>query len=847
MPPTILKRRHDLRNKNVTLKLMKKFKDLKVSQRMEYARFKSNERIEEMSVEDLRRHLKNLLDDDADLLLDLAGAPVCEDSLRKLAHVAILLANEIGQPQGHDLQDKEDTEEEDDEQGPSTSKRKRTTLKQRIENLEKVKEDTVKDLKEKGVVEIHNLPPLSAPEWEMNVNFNPFAALKDVRTHPTWVTLNKDKPTPAVRSNPSKDLKNSIPTNLGSLPLRDPDNFVAGGLNACKDEWLKLPKHLPENVVRWISEGVNVQDFFQTFKGNFKGKAYNSAEPPRAFFNNSTTCKNYLEFISREILNRLQSGSIRLWGKLGECELPKVVMPLTIEPSKPRLCHDERYLNLWIKDCPFQLENLKHVPRLVEKDVLMVACDEKSGCDHVRLTQGSETYFGFQFGGWVFTYSVIPFGWKASAFVYQTIGMQVTTFLRELGIITLQYIDDRLLVASNRMGSFESDISKVSFEMLELLTRLGYTLSLKKSRLFPSTELKFLGFIVDSAKQAFILPCDKKHSFITLRNHILNSETVDVKTLQKFAGKCVSMNLVVPAARLYCREVNAAISRGLKNSRLIPITGDLKREIEHWNFIDNWDTYVPWRRELHKQITLATDASLFKYGVSVMSAEQETLTFGDFWDSNDKRPIHLKEAEALIKALQSLDSAVHNHRVDIMTDNTSVIAAWENQGARNKPLNDIMKSLFTLTYNHNIDLHLTYIASNQNKADAPSRSISLTDSKLSDKSWALVEMAFGPHTVDLMSLDSNAMKTPEGVPLRHFTPSPSPFSAGVNVFAQDIIKEENPYVNPPFNIILPLLKFLKDQHAEVINLEQIDERLSTLHNQNINSPHQKKKSSLAST
>lgn len=430
-------------------------------------------------------------------------------------------------------------------------------------------------------METRKLSALSAPEWETIVKFDPLAALKGVRTHPTWVTLNNYKHTLAVCAKPSEVLKDIIPTNLGSLPLRDPDNFVAGGLNACKDEWLNLTNHLPENVARWISEGVNVKDFFQTFTGNFKGKTYNSKEPPKAFFKNSTTCKHHLEFIQKEILNRLQSGSIRLWVNFGECELPRVIMPLTIEPSKPRLCHDERYLNLWIKDCPFQLENLKHVPRLVGKDVLMVACDDKSGYDHVRLTLDSETYFGFQFGGWVFTYSVIPFGWKASAFVYQTIGMQVTTFLRELGIITLQYIDDRLLVASNSTGSFQSDINKVSFVMVELLTRLGYTLSLKKSRLVPSTKLKFLGFIVDSAKQAFILPHDKKHAFITLRNHILNSETVEVKTLQKFAGKCVSMNLVFPAARLYCREVNAAISRGLKNSRALQITGDLRQEIEH--------------------------------------------------------------------------------------------------------------------------------------------------------------------------------------------------------------------------------------------------------------------------
>ncbi len=65
---------------------------------------------------------------------------------------------------------------------------------------------------------------------------------------------------------------------------------------------------------------------------------------------------------------RVKNGSLRVWGKLGECELPKAIMPLTIEPSKPRLVHDERYLNLWITDCPFQLDTLKHVHRLVATD-----------------------------------------------------------------------------------------------------------------------------------------------------------------------------------------------------------------------------------------------------------------------------------------------------------------------------------------------------------------------------------------------------------------------------------------------------------------------------------------------
>ena len=46
-------------------------------------------------------------------------------------------------------------------------------------------------------------------------------------------------------------------------------------------------------------------------------------------------------------------------GKVGECEPPHLVMPSMVEPSKPRLCHDERFLSLWVRDSPFSLRYIK--------------------------------------------------------------------------------------------------------------------------------------------------------------------------------------------------------------------------------------------------------------------------------------------------------------------------------------------------------------------------------------------------------------------------------------------------------------------------------------------------------
>ena len=118
-------------------------------------------------------------------------------------------------------------------------------------------------------------------------------------------------------------------------------------------------------------------------------------------------------------------------------------MPLTVEATKPRLCHDERFLNLWVKDSPFTLDYISNLPRYVGKDSFQTTIDDKSGYDDVRLAENSRKFFGLQWQGVYYLYHTIPFGWKASAYIYHTIGMGATSYIRSLGMPCSQYIDDR--------------------------------------------------------------------------------------------------------------------------------------------------------------------------------------------------------------------------------------------------------------------------------------------------------------------------------------------------------------------------------------------------------------------
>lgn len=75
-------------------------------------------------------------------------------------------------------------------------------------------------------------------------------------------------------------------------------------------------------------QGVDVMEFFSHFKENFKGLSYDSDEPPNIFLGNKVSCRDHKEFVCQTLNEKIRSGAIRVLGKIGECDMPRVVMPL---------------------------------------------------------------------------------------------------------------------------------------------------------------------------------------------------------------------------------------------------------------------------------------------------------------------------------------------------------------------------------------------------------------------------------------------------------------------------------------------------------------------------------------
>ena len=182
------------------------------------------------------------------------------------------------------------------------------------------------------------------------------------------------------------------------LPL-----FVTGNLHRNLAQWNTLIEDSESDVLKWIKDRVDINDFIQTFKGEFWGVQYDHEYPPPRQFQNAKNCAQFVGFINSELQERIRSGAIYYVRKVGEFAPPYIVSPITIEPTKPRLCINLMYLNCFMKDTPFSIDTLSEVPKIVKKNSFLTKLDDKSGYDNVLMSENSKSLLGFQWGWSLFS------------------------------------------------------------------------------------------------------------------------------------------------------------------------------------------------------------------------------------------------------------------------------------------------------------------------------------------------------------------------------------------------------------------------------------------------------------
>ena len=129
----------------------------------------------------------------------------------------------------------------------------------------------------------------------------------------------------------------------------------------------------------------------------------------------------------------------------------------------------------------------------------------------------------------------MPMGLACAPRLFTKFMKPVYSFLRSNGFDSVAYIDDSLLI-----GSSPSECTLNVEATMKLLRSLGFYIKVEKSSFLPSTEIKYLGFIINSNTMKVYLPESKKSKIKDNCNDFLGTKSCFIQLLASFIGLLVS-------------------------------------------------------------------------------------------------------------------------------------------------------------------------------------------------------------------------------------------------------------------------------------------------------------------
>ena len=132
----------------------------------------------------------------------------------------------------------------------------------------------------------------------------------------------------------------------------------------------------------------------------------------------------------------------------------------------------------------------------------------------------------FQWQSQTWELKVLPFGLSCAPYTFSKLMKPVVSTLRKLGIRSILYLDDMLIMARSK-----EEARKYLATAIELLVALGFIVNLKKSTLTPTQELEFLGFLLNSHNMTIGLPAHKLHTLKKMARGMADQKRTTLRKL----------------------------------------------------------------------------------------------------------------------------------------------------------------------------------------------------------------------------------------------------------------------------------------------------------------------------
>ena len=563
-----------------------------------------------------------------------------------------------------------------------------------------------------------------------------------------------------------------------------PDNFVGGKISSHVSNWEDITSD------NWV---LNIVQFGYDIEFE--------EVPPECLTKRQIIFNSTEEIVmSREIDKLLSAHVIR---PITRDEV-KYVSSIFLRPKRDgsyRLILNLKNLNDYVDKLHFKMENLKSALTIVTPNCFFGCIDLKQAYFSIPVSVESQGWLVFWWHGQYFAFTVLANGLSSAPRVYTKIMKPVFSSLRKIGHNNVSYIDDSLL-----KGDTREECAENIFETVQLVDSLGFTVHPEKSVLFPTQEIVFVGFIINSVSMTIRLTPEKAEDIVKKCLIILSCDKITIRDLAKLIGKMVASEPGVQYAPLFYKPLEIEKDAALKG-----VCGNFDSEMslssEGIDCVKWWISNVraadkPIIRK-PPDIVIESDSSLTGWGAINKS---NFATVSGIWSKADlSHHINYLETKAAFLALQHFCDKLCDVHVRLFLDNVVAIKYLSKLGGRKVELNRLTKEIWEWCMARNIWISAFHIPGKDNSiADKLSRNFD-REWLLSDEVFYTIQDKLGVCDIDLFASKDNHKLS------KYVSYTPDANAVAVNAFSLTWTSF-NAYVFPPFSLLgLVLQKIMQDQ------------------------------------
>jgi hypothetical protein len=442
------------------------------------------------------------------------------------------------------------------------------------------------------------------------------------------------------------------------------------------------------------------------------------------------------------------------------------------------------------------MESIQQVIKLIKKNDYFTSVDLTDAFLHILVHR---RYLRFQWEGTTFQFRTTPFGLSVVPWLFTRITKPILQWARQQGIRISAYLDDWILIADSK-----EQAQTQTTALLRMLKSLGWLINSQKSQLNPSQVLDHLGFQLDSQSMTIRLPGSKIRDLRRSIREVLSNTIQTPRRIHSLTMRIKAATLAVFPANLQTQALMFFKNKMVKNQRdwdnEFPLPQDCLTELRWWlTNLSQWNgrSLLPQTPE-H---CIFVDASDKGWGGVFQNQVVQGL-----WAAQEKdQSINWRELKAIELTLLTFPH-LQDTSVLIRTDNTTAKSYINRQGGtRSVALSRLATSIWNSCIQRNLQIqaqHIPGIANTQ--ADLASRRFYLKNLwKLTPPTFAYLQKLWGTHDVDLFA-DRTTFQVP-----RYVSWKLDPHAIASDALSIPWNQFQNPYMNPPWNLIMPTLQKIK--------------------------------------